>query len=492
MDDIWQQFHRLPKVIRDAVATPQALGAIDRLEQATPGLDLAGFVMRVMVKEFSVADLGKHLVTEAGLESTAADRVVDTLTQSVFQTVSEYLGLPKPTPAGPAPAAPAIPPPSAVIRPVDIQSPITPTPAPSAPLAPAAPSLGMPATPVGSMAPAPTLSTEDDAEIAAHAAKLRVYAASAAGPADFDTIAQRVIDQHQLAFPDELLTKRAVSMLKAQLKGIRSSDDTKAMMMRPPKVGGLGLDPDLATAVTVSIASLADKAKEQGMTREPAEPTPPPLPRIPPPEEQRPAVMPPLTRDFSGLKPDAPAVNVTEPPRMSRPIMRPADIPAPPPMPTARLNTQPSSSKPVAAVAAPGPEQMKSAPSPANQRPRSSDRPAVADITMPASTLGPAEEMKSYTLSQFRRLGQGVGESTNKILGKLQNLQNESFALWAQAVAGWRQSEVYRIYLDMGRESLEQSISIDQVIKHRAASALPYLSEHEFNALADMNRRLQF
>jgi len=116
----------------------------------------------------------------------------------------------------------------------------------------------------------------------------------------------------------------------------------------------------------------------------------------------------------------------------------------------------------------------------------------MSDIKRPgAQVMGPAGEMSSMTLMEFRRLGQGAADSTRRLLDKFRHYQKESFALWAQAVAGWRQSEVYRLYLDMGRQSLDQGLPISEVIKQRAASGLPYVSEHEFATIADFNRQLQ-
>ncbi len=492
MEDIWQQFHRLPKVIRDAVASPEALTAINRIEAAHPGLDLAGFVMRVMVRELSVEHLPAELMKAGNLDESAAKDVVEDLTVTVFRTVSEYLGLAPVKPASATAVTPKATPP--ITTPVTENPPtMTPRVAPAPPNVPlaspspvqAAPSspLAQPNVPIGNISPAPTLSTEDDAEIAAHSEKLRAMT-SAVGPADFDTIAQSILDQHHLAFQDDLLTKRAVAVIKARLKGIRSNDDTKAMLMRPPKVGGLGLDGDIVTAVMRTIEDQASHAHAQGMTARPAAPVPPPPPRVPAPQTQVPAAIPPLTRDFSTMKPDQPSASVTEQPRASRPIIRPVDIPPPPAMPTAAPAT------PAKPKAVPIPVAVPT-PAPAVQRARGSDRPSVSDITLPTTTLGPAEEMQSFTLAQFRRLGQGAAESAKKILDKLKHLEEESFSLWAEAVAGWRQSEVYSLYLDMGRQCLDQNISIDQVIQRRASAGQLYLSEHEFNVLADMNRQLQ-
>jgi len=486
MDDIWQQFHRLPRIIRDAVATPQALAAIDRIETANPGVDLAGFVMRVMVREFPVTELAKRLVTESGIEPTTADRIVDDLTRSVFRSVGEYLGLANLRVTPPVPLAPTVPEPVPV-RPVDVGMPVV-TPPPTPPTPP----MSAPTIPIGSKAPVPTLSHEDDAEIAAHTEKLRTMNGPMSGPIDFDTIAMAIITQHNLAFPDELLTKRVQAIIKTRLKQIRSADETHALLVRPPKVGGLGLDPDIATAVLTSVEQQVKNSATRGMSQPPIAPPPPPPPRVPPPEQQKPAAIPPMTRDFREMKPDPTVSNVTEPPRISRPIYRPADLPAPPSMPEKSAPMINTRSDELTKPPLPTKRPPVTTPSPAMQRPRATDRPAVTDVTVPVSTLGPAEEMRSYTLVQFRRLGQGAADATKKVLDKLQHLQHESFSLWADAVAGWRQSEVYRLYLDMGRESLEENVTIDKVIQRRAAAGKLYLSEHEFNMLADMNRRLQF
>lgn len=95
------------------------------------------------------------------------------------------------------------------------------------------------------------------------------------------------------------------------------------------------------------------------------------------------------------------------------------------------------------------------------------------------------------TLMEFRRLGQGANESTKRLLEKFKQLQNESFTMWSEAINGWRQSEVYQLYLAMGRQSMEQAMGITEVIKQRSAANQLYLSEHEFGALADLNRQLQ-
>ncbi len=512
MDDLWQQFHRLPKTIRDAVARPEALAAVDSLEQRYPSLDLASFVMRVVIKEFPVSDIPKRLIDEFHLDQASAESVDAELRQTVFSGLQDYLGPlqkaplppveaiirpvpPRPPqnlpiePQPPTPVAPAAPlrPPAPTPKPAPIMPPIT---SPAQNLAtlrmtsPAPPSSSPPTSfpapqkPVGAIAPTQAYSDEDAQEIAQQTRRLQSLATP--GAMSLDEIAQNIIAQHHLAFHDELLAKRAVAILKARLKDIRNAEETQVMLVRAPKIGGLGLDQDIAKQVVASLETQAKTVKDRGMIRPPEVIGPPPPPTMPPLQSQQPAPKPPLYRDAvsatarPGVLPSSAPGPVNKPAPIPPAIKRPADIPSPPNWPT------------TAPTVAPAPK-----PAPIVRRERMIDRPAIADITRPMKTLGPAEEMRTMTLMEFRRLGQGANESTARLLEKFRQLQNESYTLWAEALSGWRQSEVYQLYLDMGRQSLEQAMSISEVIKQRATANQFYLSEHEFTALADFNRQLQ-
>ncbi len=346
----------------------------------------------------------------------------------------------------------------------------------------------MPTMPVGPVAPTQAYSEEDANEIAQQAQRLQ-HLASPGSALDFDDIARQVLEQHQLAFPEELLTKRAAAILKARLKDIRQSDETVLMLTRDPKLGGLGLDADLAGNLVVSLEARAKELKSRGMVAPRAIPVPPPLPAVPGVMQPRPEPKPPLRTlaapdNLPVAPPSPPPRSVTEPPRPSRPIKRPPDLPQPPSLDTARDAGRQRPPLPTV-----GPATFTTRPT--LQRNRVLERPKLADITKPSRTFGPAEEMRSLTLAEFRRLGQGAGESTRKLLDKFRHLQQESFQLWADAISGWRQSDIYRLYLEMGRQSLEENIAITEIVQRRARNNQPYLSEHEFTAVADLNRLLQ-
>ena len=332
MDEIWQQFHRLPRSLRDAVARPEALRLIDALETKYPKLDLAGFIMEVMVKEMPISDMPMRIRQAAGVSDLDAQDIQKQLITVVFQPVATYLQIPeeliKPNIAESTEIPAETPTFIAASRPPEPPSTL-PIPSPDI-------SSLQARSPIGPHAPTTQYSLDDEAEIQHHASTIRQM--SNAGLPDLDSVAQEVLDMHQLAFGDELLTKRARSIIKAQLKQIRDEDDTRQMLSRDPKVGGLGLDPDIAGLVAGSAASRMKTLSTRGAVAAPMPippAVPPPVPKM---VEQKPAAMPPFKRAgamTAMLDKDLPSM--TEVPRASRPIMRPADIPLPPVMAPAQI-----------------------------------------------------------------------------------------------------------------------------------------------------------
>lgn len=479
MADIWQQFHSLPKAIRDGVSTQQAIAAIDAIERQFPHLDLATFVMRAVVREFPVSALEAQLQHDTAIDAPSAAAVAERLRREVFVgDIADYLGMTKapataPSTKAPLAAAPPVAPPPANL-------PIGQTPAPvinDVPRPPTVPTM-RPNSPIGLIAPTTHYSEEDANEIARNIEHLKVMTVTPANQ-DLDTIARRILSEQSLAFGDELLDRRAVSIIKARLKDIRTTDETRTILMHEPKVGGLGLDPEIAKQVAAAAERLADQLKTEGKVLPPAAPAAPALPAVPKVTQEHPTPLPPFTR---AAVPTPPPVipNVTDRPMPSRPIVRPADIPLPP-------MTMTNSPPPIARPAPPPPP---TAP-PMIQGSRGTDRKTVTDVVRPSKLLGPAEELRSMSLMEFRRLGQGATDSARRLYDKFQHFQHESFTVWSQAINGWRQSDVYQLYLDMGRESLERAVPISQIIADRGKSGQPYLSEHEFTVISDLNRQLQ-
>lgn len=107
-------------------------------------------------------------------------------------------------------------------------------------------------------------------------------------------------------------------------------------------------------------------------------------------------------------------------------------------------------------------------------------------------TMGPVLEIKNMTLTEFRKLGEGPEEAAERIMEKIGLLEDESLIKKFEGINGWKQCEVYRVYIAIGAKSMAERKTIEQVIREFEAGGKPYLAPREFNAVADLNRRLSY
>ncbi len=120
------------------------------------------------------------------------------------------------------------------------------------------------------------------------------------------------------------------------------------------------------------------------------------------------------------------------------------------------------------------------------------NKPKIFDVRKKDKVIGPAEELSEITLNNFRKISKNPLEAIQKIIDKIDALEKDSYSKKAEAVNNWRQSEIYQIYLSMGKESMENDISIDKIIEKRALSRDKVLSKEEFSAITDLNKKLRF
>jgi hypothetical protein len=148
----------------------------------------------------------------------------------------------------------------------------------------------------------------------------------------------------------------------------------------------------------------------------------------------------------------------------------------------------------------------------ANIDPRQKIKPEIKDISMPVirrqqsfhakpvitgvkqkeRVVGPVDEFSEITLLTFRRLSTDPIEAAQKIVDKIRSLEKDSYLKKATAIQNWRKSEVYNLYLDLGKESMEKNLSIDKIIEQKILNKEKVLTNKEFSAITDLNKKLRF
>jgi hypothetical protein len=115
------------------------------------------------------------------------------------------------------------------------------------------------------------------------------------------------------------------------------------------------------------------------------------------------------------------------------------------------------------------------------------DRPQMVDIKQPMKVVGPVEELGMIDIAEFRRLGNGPEASADKILEKIELLQEESWQTRMDGVRAWKQSEIAQLYVAIGRESIDRGMPLENVLRSRGQENKPCISLDEFFAINRVN-----
>jgi hypothetical protein len=116
-------------------------------------------------------------------------------------------------------------------------------------------------------------------------------------------------------------------------------------------------------------------------------------------------------------------------------------------------------------------------------------KPEVLERKKP---VGPVEELEFINFNDFRSFGETPEKRMQKIKDKIDLLQEESFEKRAEGIGAWRKSLVYKNYMQLGRESIEQGKSVQEIIQEKENNQEQVLSFEEFEALADLNEELSY
>lgn len=251
------------------------------------------------------------------------------------------------------------------------------------------------------------------------------------------------------------LQGRLKSLILARLKDIKSEDETREVLSRAVKSSGLGLSEiqaDKVVKLCKEVVEAEGKAvKESG------------------------AKAAPLKGGVSGMS------LMVEPPEL--PMVIPANnnfvtknsTPAVAPVKpvgdsvVSKLINESMASEPVFKISS-----------------KPTVRPMVQDVSAPQDLeMGPVEEFKSLTITEFRRLSSNPEEAAKRLHQKMFNLQEESFVWYLDAVAAYHSSPLYLEYMAAISQSLADRKSLANVLAVKNGIKL-----NEVMAIVEMEKTL--
>lgn len=115
-----------------------------------------------------------------------------------------------------------------------------------------------------------------------------------------------------------------------------------------------------------------------------------------------------------------------------------------------------------------------------------SSKTTVEDIVPPKNvSFGPIDEIKNFSLTDFRRLSSDSREAISRLRQKFLNLKEESFLFYLEAVEAWQQSPLYKKYIERICESLNKNLRLSGLSKKEDD-----LSEEEIKLIIQMEKEL--
>ncbi|HUT22253.1 MAG TPA: hypothetical protein VMX18_02480 [Candidatus Bipolaricaulota bacterium] len=117
-------------------------------------------------------------------------------------------------------------------------------------------------------------------------------------------------------------------------------------------------------------------------------------------------------------------------------------------------------------------------------------RPVMTEVT--PAIMGPLDEMRTMDLVNLRRLGSSKDEIVNEIMEKVNLLGEESAQKKYEAIIAWQRSPVYQLYTNLAFESIKENKPVAEIIALKAGEGKETLSQDEFQAILELNSKLQY
>ncbi len=120
-------------------------------------------------------------------------------------------------------------------------------------------------------------------------------------------------------------------------------------------------------------------------------------------------------------------------------------------------------------------------------------QPAQSQPTSPAQPRGfhSLVDLPQVDRALVETLGATIPQFAQVVKGEVAKVYGRSPQSKGEIVNLWRNSPLYRLYMEIGQESMRTQKTVQQLSQERAKRGLPVLSKDEFDAIADLSRTIQ-
>lgn len=259
---------------------------------------------------------------------------------------------------------------------------------------------------------------------------------------------------------DEYLAKRLQNIISTRIRDVRNQQQTKDVLGRDVKVGGMGLEPEEAERLATVIEdqyqlhrqAVTDEEK-QSITQVQAQ------------QEQKIA-----ERKVRESQAHAEWFEKKIRSGQREEEARQAFFQQMKEAATNRVQSPSSGTVPTA----PAPSQ-----------------PMVDAVAAPARLMGLTEELQNTSVNIFRRMARSPRDAAAKLIQQLEALKSESFERWTDGVQAWRSSPLQQSYLQLVGESFRAGKSVVEIIDQKRKTDPDILTAEEVGAIMEINSHAQ-
>lgn len=432
------KFSKLPKNIQSKINDPSVMALIDDLSKQY-NVNLASTVMKIMVGEIKFDVLIAYLINELGLSAEAAKNLDLRLRRGVFADVIDYI--------------------------------------------------------IGEDQGAKLVFSEvDEAEV-------RKGKQNLSAP-DFDDrveeFIEEVVKQSRLNFPEKLTAGKFRQVIKTYLRGSRDTLATMEALTKATELGGIALSKDSAERILIIASNfLKHTAKKPEIKSQ----------KISLPEDIAATVateaydLTASLRDQGKLK-NVPAKLVSNRFRaldVDHELMPPSPL-VMPLHPSEILKSTLPETKQVVKEAIKAKQIDKSSlrkvaavvPPVHNMVTTDKGKVRMDDVRYTAKALSPVEELRTFTLLNFRRLDPDSLKAVEKIKSKIELLGDEDYGKKIEAIVAWNESPLNRLYLAVCRRSLDENLALGSILERELKKDKDFLKPDELSAIISLNKSLKF
>jgi len=318
------------------------------------------------------------------------------------------------------------------------------------------------------------------------------------GKINADNIVKQIIKETGLELKDDVLKNRFKNIVLSFVRNVRSSTETAIVLKRPFKIGGIGLEQEMtdkimdvlqkedqrAQTVSVSKEKIINAEKVKALIKAPAKELLEVETKMPKIITEAVKIKEPLTPKIqkANIKKEEITEDIEESIKKFQPKLEKLSIKE---KPKIKIEDVSMAEIPKAKVALDTESPVFSKTS------KRFDKTMVESITNQPKIYGPSDELRSISLIDWRRWGASQ-EAVAKILEKINLLAEDSLVKKAEGIKAWKESEINKLYLNIGEESINNGKSIEEMINERQEEGRKTLTQEEFNAVVELNQKLRF